>query len=103
LRLHVWFENFSTPAARAVHEIQIPFKVAVRSVCDQTRLNILRADKMYHKLSHDPGVQLVRVSDTMSQSFGNGYDVCGPRVYSIVDNPLSPDFENFRINSQNGL
>jgi len=44
LLLHVWFENFSTPAARAVHEIQIPFKVAVRSVCDQTKLNRLRAD-----------------------------------------------------------
>jgi len=47
---------------------------------------------MYHKLDHDPGVQFVKVSDTMSQNFGNGYDVCGPRTYSIVGNPLSPDF-----------
>ena len=32
---------------------------------------------------------------------GQGYDVCGPRVYTVV-NPR-PDFENFVLKDQNGL
>jgi len=86
---------------RAVQEIKVPLEVMVRSVCEGTKLNTLSAEKMYHKIGHAPGVQIVRTTDTASQDFGNGYDVCGPRVYTVV-NPR-PDFENFVLKDQNGL
>jgi len=86
---------------RAVQEIKVPLEVMVRSVCEGTKLNTLSAEKMYHKIGHAPGVRIVRTTDTASQDFGNGYDVCGPRVYTVV-NPR-PDFENFVLKDQNGL
>ena len=86
---------------RAVQKIKVPLEVMVRSICEGTKLNTLSAEKMYHKIGHAPGVQIVRTTDTASQDFGNGYDVCGPRVYTVV-NPR-PDFENFVLKDQNGL
>jgi len=101
LFLHVWFEDFSEDAVKAIHEIKIPFEVMVRSVCADNQLNLMQAQKMYHMLGHEPGVQIIKASDTMSRDYGNGYDLCGPRIYTIV-NPR-PDFDNFSLNYQTGI
>ena len=81
----MWFEDFSENAVRAIHEIKIPFEVKVRSVCLATQLNTMQVERMYHKIGHSVGSQLIKASDTMSSDFGNGYDLCGPRIYSVVN------------------
>ena len=80
----MWFEDFSDSAVRAIHEITIPFEVRVRSVCAATRLNPIRVERMYHKVGHSVASQFIKSSDTMSSDYGNGYDLCGPRIYSVV-------------------
>lgn len=63
-----------------------PIEIVIKDPCLETRVNLVTINSMLIRYGQTQLSQEVSgPTDTASLQFGNGYDICGPMMYTLID------------------